>query len=116
MQRNYVNRPGGCRNGFLSRGRATRRLFTSVNGIPQSLRHSRKVRPPFAAHNPRLQQRTAPLFRIDTNNENCLPERVRALPKVQFGPSPSLASSGSGSDECRCGLIPATLMRRVKSQ
>jgi hypothetical protein len=39
------------------------------------------------------------------------------MAKDQLGPAGSAAaSSDSGSDECRRGLMPATLMRCVKSQ
>jgi hypothetical protein len=42
---------------------------------------------------------------------------VDAMAKDQLGPAGSAAaSSDSGSDECRRGLMPATLMRCVKSQ
>jgi hypothetical protein len=36
--------------------------------------------------------------------------------KDQSAPDVSAASSDSGWDECRRGLMPAMLMRRVKSQ
>ena len=42
---------------------------------------------------------------------------IDAMAKDQLGPAGSAApSSDSGSDECRRGLMPATLMRCVKSQ
>ena len=42
---------------------------------------------------------------------------VDAMAKDQLGPAGSdAASSDSGSDECRRGLMPATLMRCVKSR
>src|SRR6516165_2274988 len=44
------------------------------------------------------------------------PNSSRTTTKTQLAPLVSAASSDSGCDERRCVLIPATLMRRVKSQ